>query len=680
MNIKLAQSAGYCFGVRRAIELAENSAPAWSLGPLIHNQDAVGELENKGVRAADSLSGIPKGSRVIVRSHGIGLGELQALKQDYEVVDATCPFVAAIHKMAHEAAGRGETVIICGQRAHPEVQGILGWAGERACVVADPEEARALPPMDEAFVISQTTLGLSAFEAICAQLKRQVRNLTIRSTVCDATIKRQAECEDLARESDIMLVVGDGRSANTRRLSEIARAQCSRTYLIDGAEALENIDFYPEDRIGITAGASTPRRKYEEVIAHMNDIETKVNAVDAPTTPEAATEEEDFAAQIEGTLVRIRPGQTIIGKVLQITEDEIGVGIGYKMDGILKKSDLCDTDVKVGDEIEVEVVKVNDGEGNVLLSQRNIVNRKLWDEILAKFEAGEYVTAIGKEAVKGGLLCDLGGIRTFVPASQLASRYVDKIEQFVGKELKLKIIEADRQKKRIVASRKAVLEEEAAARKAEIWGRLQKDAIVTGVVRRLTDFGAFVDIGGVDGLVHITNLNWGHPAHPSEAVSVGEEIQVKILSVDPERERVSLSRKATMPNPWTVAEEKYPVGEVVEGKVVRITAFGAFVELEPGLDGLVHISQCALTRINKVEDALTVGQIVRVKVLDVDTEKKRISLSVRAVLEDEAIESTDEIYDEYEIEEGTSDAEPEAPVDDATEAAAEPESAPAEEN
>ena len=384
----------------------------------------------------------------------------------------------------------------------------------------------------------------------------------------------------------------------------------------------------------------------------MSDIETKVNPVDEPITPEVATEEEDFAAQIEGTLVRIRPGQTVTGKVLQITEDEIGVDIGYKMDGILKKSDLCDTDVKVGDEIEVEVVKVNDGEGNVVLSQRGIASRKLWDEVLAKFENGEYVTAVGEQAVKGGLVCSLGGIRTFVPASQLDTHYVSKIEQYVGKELTLKIIEADRAKKRIVASRRAVLEEEAAARKAEIWGRLEKDAIVTGVVRRLTDFGAFVDVGGVDGLVHITNLNWGHPTHPSEAVSVGEEIQVKILSLDPENDRVSLSRKATMPNPWSVAEEKYPVGSVVEGKVVRITTFGAFVELEPGLDGLVHISQCALTRIAKVEDALNVGDIVRVKVLDVDTEKKRISLSVRAVLEDEAVEGTDEaIDDEYAIEE-----------------------------
>ena len=671
MKAELAQSAGYCFGVKRAIELAEKNAPACSLGPLIHNQDAVSELESRGIHAVESASALPVGGKVVVRSHGLGQSELEELKAAHEVIDATCPFVRAIHVMVQNAARQGQSVIVCGQREHPEVKGILGWAGSKACVVADPEEARRLPKMESALIVSQTTLGLNAFEDICRELKLRIAQPLIRTTVCDATVKRQAECEALSRRSDVMLVVGDKASANTRRLAEIAKEHCKRTYLISGAEELKNIALKPEDSVGITAGASTPRRKYEEVIAHMSDIETKVNPVDEPITPEVATEEEDFAAQIEGTLVRIRPGQTVTGKVLQITEDEIGVDIGYKMDGILKKSDLCDTDVKVGDEIEVEVVKVNDGEGNVVLSQRGIASRKLWDEVLAKFENGEYVTAVGEQAVKGGLVCTLGGIRTFVPASQLDTHYVSKIEQYVGKELTLKIIEADRAKKRIVASRRAVLEEEAAARKAEIWGRLEKDAIVTGVVRRLTDFGAFVDVGGVDGLVHITNLNWGHPTHPSEAVSVGEEIQVKILSLDPDNDRVSLSRKATMPNPWTVAEANYPVGSVVEGKVVRITTFGAFVELEPGLDGLVHISQCALTRINKVEDALNVGDIVRVKVLDVDTDKKRISLSVRAVLEDEAVEGTDEaIDDEYAIEE---DAPAEEYTEETTEEAPETE-------
>ena len=333
-------------------------------------------------------------------------------------------------------------------------------------------------------------------------------------------------------------------------------------------------------------------------------------------------------ADVEKSMVQLRPGQTITGTVVQITNDEVCVNVGYKADGLVKKADLSSTDVKVGDEIEVEVVKVNDGEGNVLLSQRNIVNRKIWDEIMAKYESGEYVTGTGKEAVKGGLLADVMGIRCFIPASQLSLRYVEKIEEFVGQELTLQIIEVDKPKKRIVASRKKVLLAEEAERKKAIWDALEVGSVVKGVVRRLADFGAFVDIGGVDGLVHVTDLSWGRVQHPSDVVKVGDEIDVKILNVDPARERISLSYKQTRPRPWTVAGEKYPVGSIVEGKVVRITTFGAFVELEPGLDGLVHISQCALTRIAKVEDAVNVGDIVRVKVLDVNTEAKRISLSI----------------------------------------------------
>ena len=373
----------------------------------------------------------------------------------------------------------------------------------------------------------------------------------------------------------------------------------------------------------------------------MNDIEKKVLE---DTQEQAAMSMED----VEKTLVQLRPGQVVTGTVVQITDDEVCVNVGYKADGLVKKSDLSSTDVKVGDEIEVEVVKVNDGEGNVLLSQKNIINRKAWEEIVAKQEAGEFVEGVGKEAVKGGLLADVMGVRTFIPASQLSLRYVEKIDEFVGQPMTLKIIEIDKAKKRIVASRKAVLVAEEAERKKELWNKLEVGSIVKGTVRRLADFGAFVDIGGIDGLVHVTDLSWGRVKHPSDVVSVGQEIDVKILNVDPERERVSLSYKQTQPRPWTVAGEKYPVGSIVEGKVVRITTFGAFVELEPGLDGLVHISQCALTRIAKVEDAVNVGDIVRVKVLDVNTEAKRISLSIREVLEDEALDSVPEA-DEFAI-------------------------------
>lgn len=400
-------------------------------------------------------------------------------------------------------------------------------------------------------------------------------------------------------------------------------------------EAAQQPAAMPEEAAASTAPAAEPAK------APVEEVQSAAKPAPAPKAAEHA--ESSFMADIEATLVTIRPGQTITGTVVQITDDEVCVNIGYKSDGLVKRSDLVSQEVKVGDEIDVEVVKVNDGEGNVVLSQRNIVNRRNWDALMVQYDNGEYVLGIGKEAVKGGLIASVNGIRAFIPASQLSQRYVEKIEDFVGKEMKLKIIEVDKAKKRIVCSRKAVVIEEAAAKKKEIWEKLHEGEIVSGIVRRLTDFGAFVDIGGVDGLVHVTDLSWGRVKHPSEVVSPNQEIKVKILSLDPDRERIQLGYKQTQPRPWDVAEEKYPAGSIVEGKVVRITTFGAFVELESGLDGLVHISQCALTRIAKVEDAVKVGQIVRVKVLGVDPQAKRISLSIRAALEEEAFNYNDAI-------------------------------------
>ena len=349
------------------------------------------------------------------------------------------------------------------------------------------------------------------------------------------------------------------------------------------------------------------------------------------------SESEDFAAMLEETMVKFRPGQVVKGVVAQVSDDGVVVSIPGKADGFIKKNDLVTTDCKVDDEIEAEVVKLNDGEGYVLLSERKVMATKNWEKLVAEYDEGAYVEATGREAVNGGLIADVMGVRAFIPASHLSRRFVENIGEFVGKTMTVKIIEVDKAKKRIVASRKAYLLDE----KKKAWEKIEKDQVVTGIVRRLTDFGAFVDIGGVDGMVHIselihvTDLAWHRVKHPSEVVTPGQEVTVKIIGVDKEKERIQLSLKALQPQPWDVAEEKYPEGSIVEGKVVRITTFGAFVELEPGLDGLVHISQCALKRIAKVEDAVQVGQTVRVKVLKVDKEAKRISLSIREALTEE---------------------------------------------
>lgn len=419
-----------------------------------------------------------------------------------------------------------------------------------------------------------------------------------------------------------MIVIGGKHSANTKKLYELCSRHCAECYLVESARELpEHFEYIHKKIIGITAGASTPDWSLKEVFAHMDDMNEKMELT---------------MDDVEKSMVRIRNGQTVTGTVVTITPDEVFVNIGYKADGIIKKADLVDQDVKVDDEIEVEVVKVNDGEGNVLLSQRNIINRKVWEDLMAKYQVGEYIDAVGKEAVKGGLIATVEGVRCFVPASRLSQRYVEKIDQFVGKELQLKIIDVDEKKKRVVASRKDVIAEQSAAKKAEAWDKLEEGAVITGTVRRFADFGAFVDLGGVDGLIHITDMAWHRVNHPSEVLTIGQEVEVKILSLDKDRERIQLGYKQLQAKPWDNIEEKYPVGTILERKVVRIAAFGAFVELEKGVDGLVHISQCALTRVNKVEDALTVGQDVMVKVLAVDSEAKRITLSVREALADQS--------------------------------------------
>ena len=644
MPLEIAAHAGFCMGVRRAVEaavqVAKTGEAACTLGELIHNPQVVDMLRAQGIPPVKTAQEAC-GRKVLIRSHGVSpdvLAELEAT--GCQVADLTCPFVDRLHRIVADGSTDGTPVIIVGEKEHPEVIGTAGWAHGEVFVVATPEEADALPEMPAALAAAQTTFPPVRWEEITAVLRRKVARLDEHCTICSATETRQREASELAARADAMIVIGGRHSANTQKLYATCKSRCPRTILVErAAEIPPAFANMGSEIIGITAGASTPDSSLEEVVTHMTDIEKVV-----------ISEETSFQDAIDATLVKIRPGQTVTGTVVQITEDEVCVNIGYKSDGLIKRSELIQQDVNMGDEIEVEVVKVNDGEGNVLLSQRNIVNRKAWEALMAKYEAGEYVEGTGKEAVKGGLIADVEGVRAFVPASQLSQRYVEKIADFVGKEMKLKIIEVDKQKKRIVASRKAVMAEESAAKKKAAWENLEEGIVIHGIVRRLTDFGAFVDVGGVDGLIHITDLSWGRIKHPSEVVAPNQEVDVKILSLDKERDRIQLGYKQLQPRPWDNATEKYPEGAIVEGKVVRITDFGAFVELEPGLDGLVHISQCAATRVAKVEDAVTVGQVARVKVLSVDPEKKRISLSIRQALEDEAFAYDAEIPGEAEFE------------------------------
>ncbi len=640
-----------------AEEALQKGVPCYSLGALIHNPQATAALEEKGVRPLSDISQAENGI-ILLRSHGVSPDVYAACeRQGLDIRDCTCTYVKALHQVVAESQ---VPVLLIGEREHPEVKGTAGWCPGECHIIENETDALALPPMENALCVSQTTFPMERWESITGILEGKIKNLQKKCTICLATARRQEAAKELARKADAMIVVGSPTSANTRKLYEACKALCPRTCLVErAAEIPPHFGNIHTEYIGIAAGASTPDWSFKEVVTLMNDMELINQETQEPATNDTpAFTMED----IEKTVVRIHNGQTVTGTVVQITEDEVCVNIGYKSDGLIKKADLVDKDVKLGDEIEVEVVKVNDGEGNVLLSQRNIVNRKAWEALMEKFENNEYIDAVGKEAVKGGLLASIeGGIRAFVPASQLASRYVEKIAQFVGQEMKLKIIDVDKQKKRIVASRKQVVEEENAAKKAAAWEKLVEGETITGIVRRFADFGAFVDLGGVDGLIHITDLAWSRVGHPSDVLQINQEVEVKVLSLDRERERIQLGYKQLQPKPWDNIEEKYPVGLILEREVVRIRPFGAFIELEPGVDGLVHISQCALTRVAKVEDVLSVGQVVAVKVLAVDPEAKRISLSVREALADNAFEEGDDMEIPGEAEEVYAE---EAPVEE----------------
>ncbi len=696
MKILVGKHSGFCFGVQRAVEMAEHAAgsgPAYTYGNIIHNEDVVESLRQKGVVPIESLDALQEGDTLIIRAHGAPPKVYELCKErGVRVLDATCPFVMRIHKIVEKAAASGERVFIAGKPEHPEVIGIVGSAGENVRVLRDEAEAQREPYCERAVLVSQTTQKYDVFERIAAALKTQVGQLRICNTICDTTRLRQEEAVALSKQCTRMFVLGSESSANTKALYDLCTEYCKNAEIIGKICKIPLEKFEHDDIIGLVAGASTPIATIREVYSRMSELEKTIETIEAEAPAEVVAEvtepvaaetvaetvaveaeeakeaveeaveaagekaeeavetvrevaeetADNFEQAFEKTVKRIRPGQVVTGTVLQVVDGEVFVNIGYKSDGVVPKTEFSadpevrpEDVVKEGDSIDVEVIKVNDGEGNVLLSRKNVEGKKIWDELLSQDSVGKVFEAVGKEVVKGGLVTDIQGVRAFVPASHVSTKYVEKLDEYVGKTFKVKVLEVDKQRKRMVASAKQVLLDEAAAEKAAKWDALVVGEKVHGVVRRITDFGAFVDIGGIDGLVHVTDCAWGRVKHPSDALSIGQEIEVLILNVDKEKERVSLGYKQLQPKPWTKAAEKYPIGSIVEGKVVRIVPFGAFVALEPTIDGLIHISQVAVKRVEKVEDELKVGDIVRCKVLEVNVEAKRISLSRKeAILEE----------------------------------------------
>ena len=691
MKIKVAQHIGFCFGVHRAIDMAEaalaqnEGRPVYTFGELIHNKSVVDELKQRGILAVGDLNRLRKNDVCIIRSHGVPPDVYDKAKSmGISLIDATCPFVARIHRIVEKYADMGHPIVIIGKADHPEVIGINGWCANKALIIESPEDTQKIDSVpNSACIVSQTTFSKDAFIEITDKIKRQNKDVFFFNTICETTLARQTEAEKLSRICTKMIIIGDKKSSNSRKLFEICKKHCEDTQTIENTDELSLEIIASNDIIGLVAGASTPARIIREVMSIMSELEKNINEnseAEACTTEEVTAAEEKITAEelsdvpseapsevtaeqpaessfeeaFEKTLVRIKNGQILKGSVVQIVDGEVCVNIGYKSDGFIPRNEFSSDPsvdpaeaVKVGDEIEVEVLKVNDGDGNVLLSRKNVEGKMAWEKIAKEMEDENRIfEGIGKEVVKGGLIASIEGVRAFIPASLLSTKYVENISDFVGQPLKLKVIEVDKARKRIVASQKAVLLEEAEAQKKEKWEHLVVGSKVTGVVRRLADFGAFVDIGGVNGLIHVTDMAWGRVKQPSDILKVGQEIEVLILNVDAQKERISLGYKQLQPKPWTLSEQKYPVGSIVEGKVVRIVPFGAFVALEPTIDGLIHISQVGARRVAKVEDELTVGDIVRCKVLEVNAEAKRISLSRREVLLEEDPELAEKIANE----------------------------------
>ena len=640
MQIILAKTAGFCFGVNRAVkltyELLEQGRPVATLGPLIHNPQVVEDLESKGAITCDSVEDVPDGYEVVIRSHGVGQSvydKISTRRLAYH--DATCPFVTKIHKIAARAGAEGAMLLVAGDAKHPEVQGIVGHTTGKVEVFANLAELEKLLPeltqQKSIFAVAQTTFNVQSWETCKEFLKNQCTNAKIFDTICNATWARQQEAEDLSQKCDHMVVIGGHHSSNTQKLLQVA-ARHTKAINVETADELDKDWLNGARIVGVTAGASTPSSIIEEVL----------NCMSEEIRDDMSFEEMLAASEAKP----LYAGKIVKAKVISVSPTECVVGIdGSKHTGIVKLSEMSHDPnakmedlVKVDDELDLVVVKTNDQEGVDTLSRVRFEAQKGMKDVSEAAENGTVMEGDVMEANKGGVVVNVKGVRVFVPRSQATMRRDEDYTKLVGQHVKLVITECAGRK--IVGSINKVTAEENKAKRDEFWKNVEVDKQYTGVVKSLTSYGAFVDIGGVDGLCHISELSWNNIKHPSEVVSVGDTIEVYVKSYDPENQKVSLGYKKEEDNPWEKLKNEYPIGSEFEAPVVSITKFGAFVRILPGIDGLVHISEISNERVNKVSDVLKVGDMVKVKLINVDFDRKRISLSMKACL-DEAAEDAE---------------------------------------
>ena len=650
MKIILAKSAGFCFGVNRAVtivnNLLEEGKKVTTLGPIIHNPHMVAELAERGVEIADTPNDLSSMDRtLVIRSHGVPQSVIDEIEQkgiSYE--NATCPFVSKIHQIVKDNSREGKVILIAGDENHPEVQGIVGHCEGEHYIFKNYEDLGKLLKKLENIenisicVVAQTTYDVKEWKNCLKLLKKVYTNAKIFDTICSATSIRQSEAEELASISDIMVVIGGRQSSNTAKLFSVCKSNCERTYLIESAAELDDIALIDADIIGITAGASTPARIIKEVFNTMTEnIEKTENTA------------ENFAELLEESLKNFNTDEKVHGVVVGIAPNEVYVDVGRKQAGFIPLAELSNDPnakaedlVKIGDELDLLIMRTNDQEGTIMLSKKRLDAIKGWDEIIKANEEDTPVTGFVTDVLKGGVIAVANGVRVYIPASQATATRGEPLENLLKKEVSFKIIEVNKGRRRAVGSIRAILKEERQKLADKFWETAEIGKKYTGTVKSLTSYGAFVDIGGIDGMIHISELSWGRIKHPSEVVKVGDTVEVYIKDLDREKGKISLGYKNTEDNPWEILKRDYPEGTVTEATIVGMTDFGAFANILPGIDGLIHISQISTERIEKPQDVLKIGDKVTVKITKIDFDKKRISLSIRELLEDQKSEEATE--------------------------------------
>ena len=658
-KICTANTAGFCFGVDRAVKIVynklDNRNNVVTLGPIIHNRNVVADLEARGCKAVQ-LDEVQKENTVIIRSHGVSQDVYDVLEKiGAEIVDATCPFVERIHKIAHEKSSEGYVILIAGDESHPEVQGIRGHCVGESYVFNGCEEFENLVKNKDFFekkvaILSQTTYNNSMWKSCCEKAKEIIPNALIFNTICNATAERQREARELAMKSDLMIIVGGRQSSNTHKLKAVCDEYCP-CYLIENATELGDIDLSHAKFIGISAGASTPAYIIKEVQQTMSEMLNNVE------------EEFNFEEELEKTLKKIHTGMKVDGVVTAINNGEVIVDIGTKHTGYIPSNELTDDPTKkpedvvtVGDTIALIVLKTNDQEGIVTLSKKKVDAALGFEKVVAAKEADAILEGVVTNVVKGGVLVSTNGVKVFIPASQATPRRDFDLNQLLKTTVKFKILEVNEAKQRAVGSIRVVAREERDAARTKFFESVNVGDVVNGEVKSVTDYGVFVDLGGVDGLVRRADLSWTRIKHPSDVLNVGDKVEVTIKDIDDETKKVSLIYKKESDNPWAIFKANYEVGTVCKATIVSITTFGAFAQIINGIDGLIHISQIANQRVDNVADILEVGQEVDVKITEIDFDKKRISLSMRALLPEEE--------DETEVEAETEEADVEAETEE----------------